>query len=793
VIENLHDFVREHRSAVWQLLRRLVQVGEPLLLPDTIRRELDAFLAEPEGRILADSPIERTLRATREAVVKEPRIYLAVRPRVATWTWLRCNLDVMECETIDAAEYLRFQERLVDGGGEGWTLEIDLGPFNRDLPHMREARSIGRGVEFLNRHLSRRLFRDQDRGFERFISFLRIHECQGQQLMLNGRLRGLEDLSEALRDGLAALQRHADDEQWSDVAPRLRALGFEPGWGRTVASIRESFSMLLDILEAPDPATLERFLGQMPMIFSLAVVSPHGFFGQSRVLGLPDTGGQVVYILDQVRALEREMRRRIHDWGLDLEPQIVVLTRLLPEARGTTCDQPLERIDGTTNARILRVPFRAASGEVVPHWVSRFDLWPYLERYAREAGWALLGELGGRPDLVIGNYSDGNLVATLLCHELGVTQCNIAHALEKTKYLFSDLYWKDNDPRYHFSCQFTADLIAMNAADFIITSTYQEIAGRDDTQGQYESYHTFTMPGLYRVVDGIDVFDPKFNIVSPGADADIYFPYSRTDDRPAALAPEIEEIIFGDGRMAHRGTFADPSKPILFTMARLDHIKNLTGLVDWYGRSERLRELVNLLVVGGFVDPDRSEDREERDQIELMHRLMDEHGLDGEMRWLERCTERRVGGELYRRVADSRGAFVQPARFEAFGLTVIEAMTSGLPTFATCYGGPLEIIEDGRSGFHIDPNRGDAAAEKMANFFDRCRQDPSEWSRISDAAIERVDARYTWKRYAKRMLDLACIYGFWRYATDLERTETRRYLEMLYALQLRPLSAKLEE
>jgi len=28
-------------------------------------------------------------------------------------------------------------------------------------------------------------------------------------------------------------------------------------------------------------------------------------------------------------------------------------------------------------------------------------------------------------------------------------------------------------------------------------------------------------------------------------------------------------------------------------------------------------------------------------------------------------------------------------------LTVIEAMGSGLPTFATRYGGPLEIIEEG--------------------------------------------------------------------------------------------------
>lgn len=37
-------------------------------------------------------------------------------------------------------------------------------------------------------------------------------------------------------------------------------------------------------------------------------------------------------------------------------------------------------------------------------------------------------------------------------------------------------------------------------ADFIITSSFQEIAGTKDTEGQYESHCSFTMPGLYRVV-----------------------------------------------------------------------------------------------------------------------------------------------------------------------------------------------------------------------------------------------------------------------------------------------------
>ncbi|KAF6155251.1 hypothetical protein GIB67_019777 [Kingdonia uniflora] len=234
--------------------------------------------------------------------------------------------------------------------------------------------------------------------------------------------------------------------------------------------------LLLDILEASDPYTLEKFLGRVPMVFNVVILSPHGFFVQENVLGYPDTGGQIVYILDQVRALESEMLPRIKKQGLDITPRLLIVTRLLPDVVGTTCSQHLEDVYGTEHTSILRVPFRNKIG-ILRKWISRFE-------------------------------------------------CTIAHALEKTKYPKLDIYWKKFEEKYHFSCQFTADLIAMNHTDFIITSTFQEIAGSKDTIGQYESHKTFTLPGLYRVVQGIDVFDPKFNIVSPGVDDTIYFPYT---------------------------------------------------------------------------------------------------------------------------------------------------------------------------------------------------------------------------------------------------------------------------
>ena len=208
--------------------------------------------------------------------------------------------------------------------------------------------------------------------------------------------------------------------------------------------------------------------------------------------------------------------------------------------------------------------------------------------------------------------------------------------------------------------------------------------------------------------------------------------------------------------------------------------------------NEVLRQYANLLLVGGSIDVEQSNDDEEREQIEKIHELMTQYQLDDQMRWLAMQSDKRIVGEIYRYVADRRGAFVQPALFEAFGLTVIEAMSSGLPTFATRYGGPSETIEDGVSGFHIDPNRGNDAAEKMSTSL-CASEDEAYWETISRGALERVASHYTWELYAERLLRLARIYGFWKYFSNIEREEMGRYLEMLYFLAFRPMAAKVAE
>lgn len=50
---------------------------------------------------------------------------------------------------------------------------------------------------------------------------------------------------------------------------------------------------LSEVLQAPDPVNMDKFLSSLPIIFNVVIFSPHGYFGQADVLGLPDTGGQV--------------------------------------------------------------------------------------------------------------------------------------------------------------------------------------------------------------------------------------------------------------------------------------------------------------------------------------------------------------------------------------------------------------------------------------------------------------------------------------------------------------------
>ncbi|OKH54287.1 sucrose synthase [Calothrix sp. HK-06] len=769
-----------------------------LLRNDILNLYEDFCTKHQKNAYQQSSHLSKLIYYTQEIIQEDSNLCFIIRSKIASQEVYLLTSD-LSIEAMTVQELLDMRDRLVNRyyPNEGNLLEIDFGPFYDYSPIIRDPKNIGKGVQFLNRYLSSKLFADPKQWQESLFNFLRLHQYRGIQLLINGRIQSQQHLSEKIKAAIALISNLAEDEPLETFRLDLQTMGFEPGWGNTAARVLETLNILDDLIDSPAPQTLETFISRIPMIFNIVLVSPHGWFGQEGVLGRPDTGGQVVYVLDQAKNLETQLEEDAVLAGLgtlNVQPKVIILSRLIPNNDGTLCNQRLEKVYGTTNAWILRVPFREFNPNMTQNWISRFEIWPYLETYAIDAERELIGEFQGRPDLIVGNYSDGNLVAFLLARRMKVTQCNIAHALEKSKYLFSNLYWQDLEEKYHFSMQFTADLLAMNAANFVISSTYQEIVGTPDSVGQYESYKCFTMPELYHVVNGIELFSPKFNVVPPGVSESYYFPYTRNEERVETDRKRLEEMLFTlDDPALIYGKLDDPSKRPIFSMARLDRIKNLTGLAECFGKSQELQEHCNLILVAGKLRVEESGDNEERDEIIKLYQIIDEYNLHGKIRWLGVRLSKTDSGEIYRVIADHKGIFVQPALFEAFGLTILEAMITGMPTFATQFGGPLEIIQDKVNGFYINPTNLEDTASKLYDFVTKCDSNPAYWDEISKRGIERVYTAYTWKIHTTKLLSLARTYGFWNFISKENREDLLRYIEALFYLIYKPRAQQLLE
>ncbi|MBW4649661.1 MAG: sucrose synthase [Kastovskya adunca ATA6-11-RM4] len=798
LIENIVN--SNEKTALRQFVSQLRASEKQYLLRNDILTAFSTYCREnqkPDDFFLS-SNLGQLIEYTQEIILEEESLCLIIRPKIAYQEVFRVLEEDLSIERITTQELLDVRDRLVKrfSPNEGDVLELDFQPFYDYSPTIRDAKNIGKGVRFLNRFLSSKLFQDPRKWLEFLYNFLSLHSFNGMQLLINGRIKDQQQLSNQVKQALKFVNSRPDNEPYDEFRYKLQDMGFEPGWGNTASRVRETLEIFDELVDSPNDEVLEKFISRIPMIFRIVLVSIHGWFGQEGVLGRPDTGGQVVYVLDQARSLEKQLQEDIELAGLEglgVEPKVIILSRLIPNSDGTLCNQRLEKVHGTENAWILRVPFREFNPNMTQNWISRFEIWPYLETYALDAEKELLAEFQGVPDLIVGNYTDGNLVAFLLSRRLKVTQCNVAHALEKSKYLFSNLYWQELEEKYHFSLQFTADLIAMNAANFVISSTYQEIVGTPDSIGQYESYQCFTMPELYHVVNGIELFSPKFNVVPPGVNENVYFPYTR-EDRIPSDRDRIDQLLFTAEDPEHIfGKLDDPSKRPLFSMARLDRVKNLTGLAECYGRSPELQERCNLILVAGKLRIEESGDNEEKEEIVKLYHLIDEYNLHGKIRWLGVRLPKSDSGEIYRVIADRQGIFVQPALFEAFGLTILEAMISGLPTLATEFGGPLEIIQDKVNGFLINPTHLEETAEKILEFVSKCDQNPKYWQEISSKGIDRVYTTYTWKIHTTRLLSLSRIYGFWNYASKENREDILRYIEALFYLIYKPRAKQLLE
>ena len=116
-------------------------------------------------------------------------------------------------------------------------------------------------------------------------------------------------------------------------------------------------------------------------------------------------------------------------------------------------------------------------------------------------------------------------------------------------------------------------------------------------------------------------------------------------------------------------------------------------------------------------------------ELDSLERLAAELGIAERVQFLGQVDETRKWQVL--RASD---AYVSSTMHEGFGLVYLEGMAAGLPVVTPNYGGQVDFLRDGETGFLVPPEDAEALAAAIA----RLRADPALAARMGRTNLERT-------------------------------------------------------
>jgi mannosylfructose-phosphate synthase len=234
------------------------------------------------------------------------------------------------------------------------------------------------------------------------------------------------------------------------------------------------------------------------------MISTHGYVASEPEFGKPDTGGQVVYVLELSKCLAR--------MGYSVD----VLTRRFE-------DQPFQE---QINERISLLRFPCGSKnfipkeylcKAIPEWVENVARWIKIE--------------GIRYKLVNSHYWDAGLAGQALANRFDVPHVHTPHSIGSWKRDTMGLDPEEMETKYNFRERIREEKVIYDECDLLIATTP---AQRDILQG-----------------DAYDVPLEKIRVIPPGYDDQRFYPVSISTRRVTKMQLELGgSIILALGRMA---------------------------------------------------------------------------------------------------------------------------------------------------------------------------------------------------------------------------------------------------
>jgi len=448
-----------------------------------------------------------------------------------------------------------------------------------------------------------------------------------------------------------------------------------------------------------------------PEVKHICLLNPQGNFDPDNSYWTkhPDFGGQLVYVKELSLALAKK--------GVKVD----IITRQIHDENWPEFSQKIDKYPESDKVRIIRVPF---DGE---KFLNKEDLWPYINEYVKGIIEFYDNE-NSFPDLAISHYGTGGISGLLLKLKKNIPFIFTGHSLgaEKMEKLdINKFNFTEYNTKYNFHRRIIAERLSIKYSDGIVTSTNLE---KDE---------------IYKKSIYEDVIEEnKFMISPPGVNTNIF------DGQYSKKTKENLNKIFNRDLNENRIKL-----PFVLINSRLTKKKNHIKLIKAYVENVKLQNKANLAISLRNVDnpfDDYSKlQGEEKNILDQIMKLIYNNNCSDKVTMFSVDTQKELA-ETYSYFAVKNSIFALPSIYETFGLTLIEAIVSGLPAVVTKYGGPAEVIRKGKYGVLIDPNDSESIADGLLSLL----TDEKRWNELHKSGIEYIKDKYSWENTANNYLKL---------------------------------------
>lgn len=444
--------------------------------------------------------------------------------------------------------------------------------------------------------------------------------------------------------------------------------------------------------------------------YYIQLFSPHGFirYNNAEIGRDKDTGGQVKYVLELLEALSLHPKVR----KVDLFTRKINDKRVSPEY-----NNEIEIVN--EKARIVRI---SCGGKT---YKAKELLWDYLDEFVDKTI-RFIEKQDDFPDVVHGHYADGNYIAGEISKIFAIPQIATGHSLGRNK---KDILLKEGlsenkiNEKFNIERRIHEEEKTLKNAEFIVVSTAHEI------ESQYKLYANKERA--------------QFQIISPGINNNIYFPFYRLDMPSFTMSIKQEQALYRINSEIERFLFA-PEKPLILSIGRADKRKNFETIIKSYGEDKELQVMANLVIFAGVRKDISVMPEDEKEILTNLLLLMDKYDLYGKLALPKKNEPNFEIPAIYRLAARKKGVFVNATPGENFGLTIIEAAACGLPVIASPTGGPKEIITKADNGILVDVEDTKAISVALKKII----SDHNLWQKYSENGIVAGTEDYTWPTHA---------------------------------------------